>query len=196
MLWIQKGLTTVAIMFIFWMGKNGLFPHTIVASWQPLKLFVNSVYDSSKQKQIEVEMKANLRRYYNFYNSLLKIIGDKTVDIIPWEISPAYAYSMNWKPRPVMQSYVAYTPYLDKLNSDYFKETPTEMILYDFQTLDYIYPMFYEPKTLVTLMQNYSLRARSNKYFLLEKNEKRVTAYKRKLLKQVTARWRKPVAIP
>jgi len=85
---------------------------------------------------------------------------------------------------------------LDKLNSDYIQKTPIEMILYEYQSLENEYPIFYEPKTLVTLMQNYSLRLRSEKYLLLERNKRKVSAYKRKLLKQVQVRWGEPVAIP
>jgi len=70
------------------------------------------------------------------------------------------------------------------------------MILYEYQSLENEYPIFYEPKTLVTLMQNYSLRLRSEKYLLLERNKRKVSAYKRKLLKQVQVRWGEPVAIP
>lgn len=70
------------------------------------------------------------------------------------------------------------------------------MILYEYQSLENEYPIFYEPKTLVTLMQNYSLRLRSEKYLLLERHKRKVSAYKRKLLKQVQVRWGEPVAIP
>jgi hypothetical protein len=44
-------------------------------------------------------------------------IGDRPVDIYPWNASLAWALGMNWRPLPVFQSYTAYTPYLDRLDA-------------------------------------------------------------------------------
>jgi hypothetical protein len=87
-------------------------------------------------------------------------------------------------------------PHLDKLNSDFFVKTPPEVILYEFASLGALYPIFYEPKTLVTLLQNYSLRVRSGDYLFLERNLKRVSAFKKIPLKEVKVRWGEPVVVP
>ncbi|MCZ6513480.1 MAG: hypothetical protein O6857_06080, partial [Nitrospinae bacterium] len=197
-LWIQKSLSALALVFMLWMGRNGFFHHTLITSWQPLHVLVDSINDSSSQNQIEEEMKASLRKYYKIEDPLLELIGEKTVDIFPWEISLAYAYDLKWKPRPVMQSYVAYTPQLDKLNSDYFERTPPETVLYEFRRLGDMYPVFYEPKTLVTLMRNYSLMERFDRFLLLERNaqERQDFNYKKNLLKQVRVNLGERIAIP
>ncbi len=48
-------------------------------------------------------------------------VGDKTVESIPWDITRVRANHWNWHPRPVFQTYAAYTPRLDRLNADYLR---------------------------------------------------------------------------
>jgi len=48
----------------------------------------------------------------------LKLIGDRPVDVYPWDASLAWALGLNWDPQPVFQAYSAYTPALDDLNAD------------------------------------------------------------------------------
>jgi hypothetical protein len=40
------------------------------------------------------------------------------VAVEPWEIGAAWAYELDWQPLPVFQNYSAYTPALDRLNSE------------------------------------------------------------------------------
>jgi hypothetical protein len=44
-------------------------------------------------------------------------IGAAPVDVMPWEASLAIVNHLNYQPRPVIQSYTAYTPLLDGLNA-------------------------------------------------------------------------------
>jgi hypothetical protein len=44
-------------------------------------------------------------------------IGAAPVDVMPWEASLAVVNHLNYQPRPVIQSYTAYTPLLDRLNA-------------------------------------------------------------------------------
>jgi hypothetical protein len=84
-----------------------------------------------------------------------KKIGKKTVDIIPWEISLAPANNLNWKPRPIFQSYTAYTSHLDNLNFESLSTNPRDFILYSFQSIDYRHPFFDEPKSFSFVYCNY-----------------------------------------
>jgi hypothetical protein len=42
-------------------------------------------------------------------DNIKNLVNSKTIDIIPWEISLVPANQLNWKPRPIFQSYSAYT---------------------------------------------------------------------------------------
>ena len=44
-------------------------------------------------------------------------IAQASVDVMPWESSLAVRNGLNYRPRPVPQSYSAYTPWLDDLNA-------------------------------------------------------------------------------
>jgi hypothetical protein len=87
-------------------------------------------------------------------NQLLK---NKTIDIVPTEISLAAVNDFNWVPRPIFQSYSAYTKKLDDINFKNVIETPRDYILYDFMTIDKRHPFFDEPRTLFHLYCNYQL---------------------------------------
>ncbi|HEY6890578.1 MAG TPA: hypothetical protein VI300_22430, partial [Solirubrobacter sp.] len=49
----------------------------------------------------------------------LRLIGDRPVHFFPTETSVAWSQpQLNWRPLPVIQGFLAYTPYLDGLNAD------------------------------------------------------------------------------
>lgn len=49
---------------------------------------------------------------------VLDIIGKKTVDVYPFNLSIVYLNHLNWTPRPMIQS-PAYQPFFDSLNADF-----------------------------------------------------------------------------
>lgn len=55
---------------------------------------------------------------YGVDQRTLELIGDRPVDVYPWDASLAWAYDLDWHPLPVFQSYTAYTPHLDRQNAD------------------------------------------------------------------------------
>lgn len=84
--------------------------------------------------------------------SLLK---DKKIDIVPWEISLVEANKLNWKPRPIFQSYSAYTSFLDNKNSESIIKEQRDYIIYQFLSIDGRHPFFDEPKTFFNILCNY-----------------------------------------
>ncbi|MDR0993515.1 MAG: hypothetical protein LBN38_02960 [Verrucomicrobiota bacterium] len=112
-----------------------------------------------------------LRGYYsNLPVRMIDSIGNSTVDIIPWDISLLYAYNLNWSPRPVMQSYSAYTETLDKMNAAHFQDdNAPEFVLYSFRSIDGRYPLFDEPSVFRSLTENYSVIDTSTNFLLLRR---------------------------
>ena len=92
-----------------------------------------------------------------FPTELRKLIGDRSVDIVPSEISLVAANHLNWNPRPVFQSYVAYTQFLDNINFDSLSKRDRDYIIYSFTTIDGRHPFFDEPKAFFSLFCNYQL---------------------------------------
>ncbi|MGC9504386.1 hypothetical protein [Baaleninema sp.] len=85
------------------------------------------------------------------------VLGDSTVDIIPWETSLVPANGLNWKPRPIFQSQVAYRPYLDFANRDDLAENPRDFLLYNFHAVDGQHPFFTVPATAFHYTCNYQI---------------------------------------
>ena len=63
------------------------------------------------------EALAAFRSYYRLDSRSLKLLEGRTVYVEPTEIPLVWAYDLEWRPVPVLQSYAAYTPYLDELGA-------------------------------------------------------------------------------
>jgi len=100
------------------------------------------------------------------------MIGNKTVDIYPWNYSYLKANNFNWQPRPVLHSYASYTYWLDDLNVKHFEsKSAPEFIIWelkadsrdayggDMESIDGRYLLNDEPETMLSLVSYYRLLA-------------------------------------
>ena len=105
-------------------------------------------------------------------SELKKIIGNKTVDVVPVEISQVYFNSLAYRPRPVIQSYSAYNSYLDVLNSHkYDQPTSPDFILFSLKSIDYRYPFFDETRTKLSILSGYQTEQVLEDQVVLAKRE-------------------------
>ncbi len=92
---------------------------------------------------------------------LREIVGNRSVDIYPWESLVAAANDLNWVPRPIYQNYITYTPYLDDKNREFFNSPRApEFIVWhhhSFADIDIRYPYSTDPQTLAAILQHYRL---------------------------------------
>lgn len=106
------------------------------------------------------------------------VIGKSTVDAYPYEISYVMANNFNWNPRPVIQSYIAYTPYLDKQNALFFQSEKTpDYLLWeapqgDIQagSIDTRYVLNDEPLAIFEILGRYSPLALDGKVVIMKNN--------------------------
>lgn len=83
-------------------------------------------------------------------------IGNSTVDIIPWEQSFLIYNELNYRPRPVFQSYIAASPYLDNLNASFMAgERAPRFLLYSTHSIDNRYPFWDEMSTKMVMAERY-----------------------------------------
>jgi hypothetical protein len=86
-------------------------------------------------------------------------IGQSTVDVMPWESSIAILNGLNYQPRPEPQSYSAYTPWLDDLNSRFMASprAPDEVLYACAQSgsIDGRPAVWDESRTKMALLENY-----------------------------------------
>jgi len=127
--------------------------------------------------QIFANSVEQLRAYYALSPATLGILTNRTVDVFPWENSIAYAYGFRWDPRPIFQSYSAYTTYLDDDNAEHFtNQNAPDYVLFrtasiDGQTLsiDGRYSLFDEPLTFQALICNYKPIRSDGAYIILQR---------------------------
>ena len=105
----------------------------------------------SKLKEESVSELASVR----LPDQILKLVGDKTVDVIPWDTVLVEANRLNWKPIPIFQSYLAYTISSDNINYENLVKQSKDYIFYSFSFIDDRHPFFDEPKTFFYIFCNY-----------------------------------------
>ncbi|MFA5251638.1 MAG: hypothetical protein WC454_03520 [Phycisphaerae bacterium] len=128
--------------------------------------------DVVSNTRILEDRKRRMRKFCSLSNGTLRYIANKSIDIMPMEISLAYAYNLKWSPRPVFQCYSAYTDKLDMLNSQYFEGVNApDILLYELYPVDKRYPLFDSPAAFRTILKRYEPVFLDNQYIVLRKTD-------------------------
>ena len=152
--------------------------------------------DDSYRRLFAEESKKNIRVSHHLREQSVLYLQDKSVDIIPWDISLAYAYALNWAPRPVFQSHSAYTKNLDLLNARHFQsEDAPASVIYSYKSIDWRYPIFDEPATFREILCRYHAIQQDGEFIILQKNKDSVCGEK-EILSSSVAHIGNPIEIP
>jgi len=109
--------------------------------------------------QDEAMLRAALVSDYGLSPIDRRMIGNESVDVLPWDIDLIWAYRLNWDQRPVLESYSAYDAYLDSIDSAHFiGPSRPAYVLYQLTSIDDRYPAFDEPLTLQALLRAYTVQ--------------------------------------
>lgn len=82
----------------------------------------------------------------------------QTFDVVPTEINYCPANDLKWNPTPTLQSYVAYTDWLDNLNAGHFRgQNSPDFVLVSYYTIDYRHLLWDTPSTWRMLLNNYEI---------------------------------------
>ena len=124
-----------------------------------------------------VASERNIRRNV-LDKSVRQLIGNGSVDIYPWDYSYIPANNLNWLPRPVLQSYACYTPWLDGENAAHFSSSGSpEFIIWELrkithdihngtlESIDGRYLLNDQPETALAILSHYRLLARQGGVF-------------------------------
>ncbi|NHC34290.1 hypothetical protein [Scytonema millei] len=150
-------LYALIIAFIFWIPLGASSPRSVTPDMAIANLsqLFNVI---SLQASVRANSNNNLAAK-KLPTSMTSIIKNKKIDIVPWEISLVAANDLNWKPRPIFQSYSAYTTALDNINFKSLSAEPRDYIFYDFSAIDGRHPFFDEPRTFTYIFCNYKLNS-------------------------------------
>lgn len=105
-------------------------------------------------------------------NKYKEVIGNRSVDIVPSEISRIYFNGLHYNPRPVIQSYAAFDKYLDGLNyQKYISAGAPDFILFSVESIDDRFPFFDETKTKMAILSHYEVAGGIGDDLLLRRRE-------------------------
>lgn len=132
-------------------GFNSTFLKNKLNVWRyPLDLVKSTKYKSEFNEINDEMIPVN--------PSYLKAISTHSVDVIPQNISLMYRYQLQYNPRPVFQSYSAYSLYLDSLNSKkYTSVSAPEFLLFFDGTIDDRVSFWDESVTKKSIYDHYEL---------------------------------------
>jgi len=133
-------------MDVIWPGPTLPDITTTIPAWGEVYPLI---FDESYQIQKTESVKNGLRDFYQLDKETIDFIGNKTMDVIPWEFSVPWSYDLNWSPRPLVVSFIVFSTHLDKLNAQHFlDEEAPETITYSYNSIDGRYPLFDEVDVL------------------------------------------------
>jgi len=118
------------------------------------------------------------------------------VDVLPHDVSILLAHSMDYRPRPVIQSYQALDPYLAGLNAGFLAgPRAPEFVLINADALDNRYPSTEDNLAWLSLLTNYQPAGFANEYLVLRKSVEPAPARFEKIVERSVA-WDEPVEVP
>ncbi len=123
--------------------------------------FWSTYYPSFREQQRNDVIAAVQGRFPLPAPIVARLQGGGDVDVMPTDIDVVFGYGLNWNPRPILQSYAAYTPYLDQADAAHISSnSAARYVLYYYDpqnSLDNRYPIFDEPSAFRALIENYAL---------------------------------------
>jgi hypothetical protein len=144
-------------------------PDAAYLTWGHQNL-VGAWHWSQARRLIDVQMSRPARAAMRLPPAVRAYVGPAPIDAYPWEASVLFANGLNWSPRPVFQSYSAYTPELDEANAAYYRsDAGPRFILYRHQAIDDLFPWFVDPLTLREVYRRYDVARRAGKSLLLQR---------------------------
>jgi hypothetical protein len=130
------------------------------------------VHDPAVMAERVVRAKEEIRAAHPLDRDTLRFLEGKSVDVFTTEIALIYGYDLEWSPRPVIQSYQAYTPTLDAWNAQHMNgASAPQAVLYAPNTVDGRYAPWDEPATFWKLVTGYRFVRRTDEFAVLERND-------------------------
>jgi len=132
------------------------------------------------------------QRRLNQLPKIRELVGRDTLDVFGQNQAFALFNDLNYHPRPVFQSYSAYTAPLMKLNQRYYESASApEFVLFNLSPLDERLPALEDSGALRTLLTRYRPVAAENTFLLFKRSDSRNSTLS--LLRQGTARAGEPI---
>lgn len=162
--------------------KNVENPQPLTINYSGVENFIRLASSFQQIKEVSEKQNEENIACNRLPDAVRNQIGNATVDIYPWDYTIIAANQLNWTPRPVIQSYAAYTSWLDRQNAIHFGtgDAPNYFIFGlntvtsdlnggKLVSIDNRYLLNDEPLTLIELIRNYSRIYYDEKFLVYQK---------------------------
>ena len=145
----------------------------------PANFYRQAIHYPKYKAALEKQSRENMQNFL-LGEEIKNIIGKRTVDVYPWDLAYIYANALNFRPKPVLQSYVAYTPWLDTQDANFYRSAQApDYLLWtrvhwggETGSIDGRYLLNDEPQALLSIMQNYTPVKRGRNAVLWQRDGK------------------------
>jgi len=97
------------------------------------------------------------------------VVGSNTVDVLNYRQWAALANNLNYRPRPVIQGYSAYTPFLQDINLSWYRsDNRPNYLLFKMETIDNRFPALDDAPLLPYILNNYKPVAKDGEFLILK----------------------------
>ncbi|MBB5543041.1 hypothetical protein [Paraburkholderia fungorum] len=149
----------------YWQFENGSFFQRV--SRETYAILTSPTWVGSRGEALESSFSDHLRQIRE-KNPLLSIDG--TADIYPIDISILLAYGLRWTPRPVTQSYSAYTSSLANIDARHLSdENAPQHLFFGIAPIDGRFPTIEDGPSWIPLLTRYHPKKFVNEYALMDR---------------------------
>jgi|GEM_PF-3146281 len=172
-------------------------PNLYVHAGQSLKSGVERIVESPSAKlpqlkEIPTEQWNNWR-----LPQIASVVRNAKVDIVNFQQNYALLNGLNYRPRPVFQSYSSYTPYLHQVNLDYYRSTSRpDYLLFQLESIDARHPWLDDAPLMLDLLTKWTPRLREKGFLLLEPPPLDIPQGTWREIHSGKARWGRNIELP
>jgi hypothetical protein len=179
------------IIYLFFINKQFFLKNNIQYNFKFFNIYENNYNAFLKTSSFDI-----------LPDRFLKVIKNNSVDIFPSDINVIYFNKLNYIPRPIIQSYSAYSNKFLYLNFEKYnsKSGPEFIIYHDGVKIDKQHPFWQDSFAELAMIKNYDLidsfTFKNNKSLLLFKKNNKKIVLKKKLIIETSASLNTSILIP
>jgi len=162
---LKAKIVFIVLLIWIYLLANASTNHKFDSS---LNGFITSIENNLSRLMTENSAEIIKNNYKNEIDKIralseIKINKNESADSGSIMITSLLANDMIWQPRPIIQSYSSYTPYLAKINqAAYSNSNRPDNIYIDLVSIDGHYPLQEDPLIWSELLKNYDLKSYAN----------------------------------
>ncbi len=128
--------------------------------------------------KLELERYLETMRHEADLPEIRAIVGGNTVGAMNLDQDAAILNGLNYAPHPLFVNYAAYTPALQRLNSEFFNsQKAPEYVLWHTGSIDGRFPTLDDGEVLLRILKNYSPITQEKGYLLWKRKSASETSY-------------------